>query len=52
MNDKKNNLNIYDTIAAIIDHLSSTARVVDNGCNNDKFIEFQVDDFPEWRFAA
>ena len=52
MNDKKNNLNIYDTMAAIIDHLGSTARVVDNDHNNDKFIEFQVNDFPEWRFAA
>lgn len=52
MNDKKNNLNIYDTMTAIIDHLGSTARVVDNGRNNDKFIEFQVDNFPEWRFAA
>lgn len=52
INNKKNNLNIYDTMAAIIDHLGATARVVDNDRNNDKFIEFQVDDFPKWRFAA
>ena len=52
MNNKKNNLNIYDTMAAIIDHLGAAVRIIDDDCNNHEFIRFNIADFPEWKFAV